>query len=107
MINYSDFSAESSEKFTDSDGTVYSLAGRGNMTLADTFALAAKEKILQSLGAKLADGKISEKEIIELEGALNSLVSVAIPTYPVDRIKPLPIALQVAIIQAWQASYAA
>ena len=108
MIQFSDYAiAKETEIFQDSDLIEYPFSNKASLTLAQTFRLAEHEKKLQVLGQKLADSKISAKEIVELEDAMNEIVNAAIPTLPESRIEQLPVALKIKIIQTWQAPFLA
>lgn len=108
MIQFSDYAiAKETEIFQDSDLSEYPFSNKASLTLAQTFRLSEHEKKLQNLGQKLADSKISVKEIVDLEDAMNEIVHAAIPTLPGERIEALPVALKIKIIQAWQAPFLA
>lgn len=108
MIQFSDYAtAKETEIFQDSDLVEYPFSNKASLTLAQTFRLAEHEKKLQVLGQKLADSRISAKEITELEDAMNEIVQAAIPLLPGERIEALPVALKVKIIQAWNTPFLA
>ena len=108
MIQFSDYVADNAtEVFIDFDLSSHPLSNRSSLTLSQTFKISELEKKLQSLGKKLADSEISEKEIAELELAMQKIVEIAVPTLPASRISELPIALKIKLIQTWQASFLA
>lgn len=108
MIQFSDYATDKeAEVFIDLDLSLHPLSNRSSLTLSQTFKISELEKKLQSLGKKLADSEISEKEIAELEMAMQKIIEIVLPTLPVSRIQELPIALKIKLIQTWQASFLA